>query len=70
MAPKIDIQAIQTELQGIASLMTEVTRLMSPQTWQGGSAASFTTDLQGHNRSLSRMMHQVMKTASELNHAP
>lgn len=70
MAPKIDIQAIQTELQGISSLMTEVTRLMSPQTWQGGSAASFTTDLQGHNRSLSRMMHQVMKTASELNHAP
>ncbi|MFC5750362.1 hypothetical protein [Actinomadura rugatobispora] len=67
---KVDAQAVQAELRGIAGLMTEVTRLMGPQVWQGGSAGAFTTDLQGHNRSLGRMMVEILRTVSERNRAP
>ncbi|GAA2398005.1 hypothetical protein GCM10010191_00850 [Actinomadura vinacea] len=67
---KVDVQAVQAELRGIAALMTELTRLMSPQISQGGSAGAFTTDLQGHNRSLGRMMVDILRDASERNHVP
>ncbi|HEV7933195.1 MAG TPA: hypothetical protein VGP70_12930, partial [Actinomadura sp.] len=67
---KVDVQAVNAELNGIAARMGEVTRLMGPQVWQGGSAGNFTVDLQGHNRSLGQMMTQVMKAAAALNKLP
>lgn len=70
MALKIDARAVHAELQAISSAMSEVTRLMGPQTWQGGSAAAFTTDLQGHNRSLNRLMLAVERTVARYNQIP
>ncbi|MDL4773797.1 hypothetical protein [Actinomadura xylanilytica] len=67
---KIDVPAVQAELQAISTLMSEIVRMMGPQVWQGGSAGAFTADLQGHNRSLDRMMVQIMKMVSELDHMP
>ncbi|MER7545592.1 hypothetical protein ABTW95_21570 [Spirillospora sp. NPDC127506] len=70
MTLKIDARAVDAELQAISSAMSEVTRLMGPQTWQGGSAAAFTTDLQGHNRALNRMMLEVQRTVVRFNQVP
>ncbi|GAA2105571.1 hypothetical protein [Actinomadura alba] len=64
---KVDVQAVQAELNAIRGRMTDVTRLMSPQVWQGGSAGLFTTDLQGHNRSLGLMMLRVLRAVAALN---
>ncbi|MBC6459632.1 hypothetical protein [Actinomadura sp. HBU206391] len=64
---KVDVQAVQAELNAICSRMTGVTRLMGPQVWQGGSAGNFTTDLQGHNRSLDLMMLRVLRAVAALN---
>ncbi|MGI5166460.1 hypothetical protein ACQEU3_19115 [Spirillospora sp. CA-253888] len=70
VAAHIDISAVQAELQAISALMGEISRLIGPQTWQGGSAAAFTTDLQGHNRSLDRMAHDVLQTVARLDPRP
>ncbi|MFG2018583.1 hypothetical protein [Actinomadura geliboluensis] len=70
MALKIDVRAVHAELQAISTAMSEVTRLMGPQTWQGGSAAAFTTDLQGHNRALNRLMLDAERTAIRHNQVP
>ncbi|CND66101.1 Uncharacterised protein [Mycobacterium tuberculosis] len=70
MALKIDARAVHAELQAISTAMSEVTRLMGPQTWQGGSAAAFTTDLQGHNRALNRLMLAVERTVARYNQIP
>jgi hypothetical protein len=70
VAAKVDMRAVQAELGRIAALMTEITRQMSPQTWQGGSAANFTIDLQGHNRSLTQMMTRVLEAAAASGQAP
>ncbi|GAA1791472.1 hypothetical protein [Actinomadura chokoriensis] len=70
MTLKIDARAVHAELQAISTAMSEVTRLMGPQTWQGGSAAAFTTDLQGHNRSLNRLMLAVERTVARYNQIP
>ncbi|WP_067451707.1 hypothetical protein [Actinomadura macra] len=70
MVVKIDVRAVQTELRAISNAMSEITRLMGPQIWQGGSAASFTSDLQGHNRSLNRLMFEVMRTVARVNQTP
>ncbi|MEU5990572.1 hypothetical protein ABZ806_16510 [Spirillospora sp. NPDC047418] len=70
MTLKIDARAVHAELQAISTAMSEVTRLMGPQTWQGGSAAAFTTDLQGHNRALNRLMLAVERTVARYNQIP
>jgi hypothetical protein len=70
MTLKIDARAVHAELQAISTAMSEVTRLMGPQTWQGGSASAFTTDLQGHNRSLNRLMLEVERTVVRFNQVP
>ncbi|TDD68873.1 hypothetical protein, partial [Actinomadura rubrisoli] len=70
MVVKIDAHAVQVELDTISSTMSEITRLMGPQTWQGGSAAAFTTDLQGHNRSLNRLILDVFHTVTSFNKTP
>ncbi|QXJ22738.1 hypothetical protein AGRA3207_003792 [Actinomadura graeca] len=70
MVATIDMRAVQTELRAISSVMSEVTRLMGPQIWQGGSAASFTSDLQDHNRSLNRLMFEVVRTVARVNQSP
>ncbi|MGW5413102.1 hypothetical protein [Actinomadura geliboluensis] len=70
MALKTDVRAVHAELQAISTAMSEVTRLMGPQTWQGGSAAAFTTDLQGHNRALNRLMLDAERTAIRHNQVP
>ncbi|MCW2904908.1 MAG: hypothetical protein JWO67_7173, partial [Streptosporangiaceae bacterium] len=67
---KVDVQVINGELNGICARMSEVTRAMGPQVWQGGSAGNFTTDLQGHNRSLTQMMMRVMQAVAALNKLP
>ncbi|NKZ03557.1 hypothetical protein [Actinomadura latina] len=70
MTLKIDARAVNAELQAISTAMSEVTRQMGPQTWQGGSAAAFTTDLQGHNRALNRLMLEVERTVVRFNQVP
>jgi hypothetical protein len=67
---KVDVQAVDAELNAICARMTEVTRVMGPQVWQGGSAGNFTIDLQGHNRSLGLMMTRVMSAVAALNDVP
>ncbi|MFA1551528.1 hypothetical protein [Actinomadura chokoriensis] len=70
MTLKIDARAVNAELQAVSKAMSEVTRLMGPQTWQGGSAAAFTTDLQGYNRALNRLMLDVERTVARFNQVP
>ncbi|MFD0684187.1 hypothetical protein [Actinomadura fibrosa] len=70
MVLKINARAVTAELRVISTAMSEVTRLMGPQIWQGGSAASFTTDLQGHGRALNRMILDVERTVAYFNQTP
>ncbi|MFA1541367.1 hypothetical protein [Actinomadura monticuli] len=70
MTLKIDARAVHAELQAISTAMSEVTRQMGPQTWQGGSAAGFTSDLQAHNRALNRLMLEVERTVVRFNQVP
>ncbi|GLZ14782.1 hypothetical protein Acsp04_50170 [Actinomadura sp. NBRC 104425] len=67
---KIDAAAVQAELQGISALMNEINRVMGPDTWQGGTAAAFTTDLDGHGRSLGRMMAEILRAVARANEVP
>ncbi|MEU6035906.1 hypothetical protein ABZ801_10890 [Actinomadura sp. NPDC047616] len=69
-ATKIDTGAVQAELQGISALMNEINRVMGPETWQGGTAAAFTTDLDGHSRSLGRMMVEILREIARTNEVP
>ncbi|MEU8341987.1 hypothetical protein AB0C74_09840 [Spirillospora sp. NPDC048832] len=70
MTLEIDVNAVHAELQAISTAMSEVTRQMGPQTWQGGSAAAFTTDLQGHNRALNRLMFDAERAVIRHNQVP
>ena len=70
MTLQIDARAVHAELQAMSTAMSEVTRQMGPQTWQGGSAAAFTTDLQGHTRALNRLMLDVERTVVRSNQVP
>ncbi|MEU5880305.1 hypothetical protein [Spirillospora sp. NPDC047279] len=70
VATKVNVSAVRIELARISSLMSEVSRQMGPQVWQGGSAANFTIDLRGHSRSLEQMMARILEAVASMNAVP
>jgi hypothetical protein len=66
----VDEQAVNGELSAIRSLMTAVVAAMTSNTWQGGAAGHFISELQAACSSLAVMMAEVCQDVAAVNKKP